>query len=198
MLYPIKETGPNHSIGINFITGKRVELSVSANYFAAKVENDIIQYADNSNNQYSERNYIFDGTYYNEKMNSRGASLALKVFRKDRFAPVGPYAKWEVIFYSSQLTIKPYKIFYPYNNVTVEYGGVKELISAGGAFGFGRQKVLNDRIVIDLGLRGAIVYTVNLDYGATYYEQNLLDKVFDKMVLQQLINIRLGIGFLAF
>lgn len=202
LFYPLNETGPTHSFGLNFVTGKRSELSVSANFFASKVENDIQQYIDYSENQYNEKRFIFDGIYHTENMNSFGGSLALKVFRKDRFAPVGPYAKWEAIFYSNRLTIRPYHMsYFNYNTnnyVVSEYGGVKKLISVGGAFGFGKQKILKDGIIIDLGIRAAIVYTVNIDGGFTYYEQNVLYNVFTEMFSHEIINVRLGIGFLAF
>ena len=74
----------------------------------------------------------------------------------------------------------------------------KKSVSANGggfsaAFSLGRQRVFADRIVLDGGVRFAIA--VAGEPGTGYGSQF---RVTDRVFYNQLVNLRLGIGFLAF
>ena len=141
---------------------------------------------------------------------SRGFSLGYKLFPKARIAPIGTYIKWDIIGLFNTLKYSTDGVS---QNVFVYgtggWGGstsgykliplAKETVRAnsGGfsaAFSLGRQRVFAHRIIIDTGVRFAIAIAsepIGTGYGGEF-------RVVDRVFYNQLVNVRLGIGFLPF
>ncbi len=196
----IKGLNVSHILDLNYIIQYRKAICVSVSYIGSKIENNSV--APDYLNYYS---YNFTEPKYNARSSSLGFSLGLKLFKRSLFAPLGPYVKWEGIFLLNSIKYKPYSYtYYNYNPNTSEtksYNGGQLYSKAfGAAFGFGKQRVFFDKLLIDYGIRGAIVINLNDDLNKIHsdYEAELANKTFDKIFYQQFINLRLGIGFLAF
>lgn len=143
-------------------------------------------------------------------LRSFNLSLGIKTFKKGFIPPVGRYRKLEVLMFFE-------KIKYDYQNfahadpndydLTVKGSlGKGEYSYKNVAFActFGYQRILNDKISLDYGIRFAYTPALNIitiaagdEYttNVTAYfrrESNL------RIAREQLINVHLGIGFLAF
>ncbi|CAN5499261.1 hypothetical protein BH10BAC1_BH10BAC1_13900 [soil metagenome] len=168
----------------------------------------------------SQSDYPYPGSYkyvgdYSKPALLRAVnfSLGIKRFRKGFIPPVGRYRKMEVLLLFE-------KIKYDYQNFgkpdpSYSYDGSHYILTPMGtgeysyrnisfACTFGNQRVLNDKIVLDYGIRIAygpalniITLTAGDEFAKStehYYrrESNL------RVAREQLVNFHLGIGFLAF
>jgi hypothetical protein len=138
--------------------------------------------------------------------------LGFKFTDKNKFAPVGKYRKLELILMLCDIS---FDTRYRY----LKSGGVYTYVNKGtgeisfralsAAYTLGRSRVLYNRVVLDYGIRFAasgkllqsVIGNVFLDdgSGSTYdLESNYIDKAQVRLMYQQLINLHIGIGFLAF
>lgn len=194
----IKSLNASQILDLNYVFQYRKAICISVSYIGSKIDNaSIIGYYPSS--------YIFSEPENNARSSSLGFSLGIKLFKRSRFAPVGPYVRWDGLFLMN--TIKYQQYIYSYKNYSTNSQETKTYSAGqlkskgfGLAFGFGKQRVFFDKLLIDYGLRGAIVITKNDDFNKTHsdYEEELSYKTFDKIFFQQFINLRLGVGFLAF
>lgn len=194
----IKSLNASQILDLNYVFQYRKAICVSVSYIGSKIDNASVV------NDYS-RYYVFSEPENNARLSSLGFSLGIKLFKRSRFAPLGPYVKWEGLMLLNSINYKSYSYTATnYNLNTTEtknYGaGILKSKGFGLAFGFGKQRVFFDKLLIDYGIRGAIVISNNDDFNKiqTPYEFELSNKFFDKVFYQQFINLRLGIGFLAF
>ncbi|OFY84013.1 MAG: hypothetical protein A3F72_18505 [Bacteroidetes bacterium RIFCSPLOWO2_12_FULL_35_15] len=194
----IKSLNASQIVDLNYVFHYRKAICFSVSYIGSKIDNTSVI-------GYNQSNYIFSEPENNARLSSLGFSLGIKLFKRSRFAPVGPYLRWDGLFLLN--TIKYQKYAYSYNNYVTHSPETENYNSGqlkskgfGLALGFGKQRVFFDKLLIDYGIRGAIVITKNDDYNKTHsdYEDELSYKTFGKIFLQQFINLRLGIGFLAF
>ncbi|MDQ3047808.1 MAG: hypothetical protein M3R27_09700 [Bacteroidota bacterium] len=138
--------------------------------------------------------------------------LSLKSFARGFIAPMGKYKKIELLMMFEKVKYD-HKNFlkednsggYPYTETQYTLGkGEYKYTNVSIAYTMGRQRVVNDRFVIDYGVRIAYAPTVNaisilagddfVDTIEDYYRRASRMRVFR----HQLINFHLGIGFLAF
>ena len=196
---------PIQSLSINYVFNYRKEISLSIMYGKGRVSNGYFRSGPDPN--YSYYSYYSNEPYYtfpehNEysAISSFGVSLGLKLFRRARFAPDGGYLKWEGIAYSNSVKINPYEYTYVNgsNNLVMHYGGTKKFAAFGGGFGFGRQRIFFDRMVVDMGIRAAIVLGFVYNAEQNSYEASIMQKATDQLSTQEILSVRLGIGFLAF
>lgn len=189
-------------LDFNYIIHYRKALCFSFSYIGSKISNKIVE------NDYS-HNYVFTDAKNNARSSSLGFSLGVKLFKRSFLAPLGPYVRWDALLLINSIKYKPYtynSVHYNYANNTstteTKNIGSGELKSTafGLAFGFGRQRIVKDKILIDIGIRGAIALNINDDFIKTNsnYDNSLYLLAFNKIFFQQFINLRLGIGFLAF
>lgn len=188
------------TIALDYIVSKRGALCFGFQYAYLGMGYD---------NYSSSGDYVYKGKDpFPARLISRGFSLGYKLFPKARIAPVGTYIKWDVIGFFNTLKYSTEGVS---QNVYVTSSGwtgtsgyqriplAKEDVSksAGGfgaAFSLGRQRVLANRIIIDGGVRFAIA--ISNEPAVTGYGQQFM--VVDRVFYNQLVNLRLGIGFLAF
>lgn len=136
----------------------------------------------------------------------------MKRYKRGFLAPVGLYRKFEAVFIFEKLKYD-YQNFaipdqnsgnYPYASIKDPLGeGEYKFFNMSFACTFGKQTALNDKFVLDYGIRLAYCPALNIitlaaadEYSrATGYfrrESNL------RVAKQQLVNIHIGIGFLAY
>ncbi|MGZ6519829.1 MAG: hypothetical protein ACXVED_19750, partial [Bacteroidia bacterium] len=143
-------------------------------------------------------------------LRSINLALGFKMFRQGTIAPVGGYQKLELLFMMETVDYDN-KHFYGYDYsgtystpVPVSQNGSGEYTYRNLAVGYtiGKQRILFDRLVFDYGIRFAIapaVVSEILNDGVyasmeDYYMTQSRERVFR----EQLINVHLGLGFLAF
>lgn len=144
-------------------------------------------------------------------LSSVNFSFGLKSFKRGFVAPVGRYRKMEVVLLFE--TVKyDYKNFaQPDPNssssepVRIDLGsGQYSYRNVSFAYSFGKQRILNDKFVLDYGIRFAYTPAINIITIAVAEEyittvENYYRRVANlRIARQQLINFHLGIGFLAF
>lgn len=191
----------SHVVDLNYVIHYRKALCFSVSYVVSKIPNASIV-----TDYYR---FTFTKSDYNAKLSSLGFSFGIKLFKRSRLAPLGPYVKWEGLFLLNTIKFQPYsRTYWYYNSTTGSDSLVTKLYEAGqlnsksfgAALSFGKQRVFFDKLVVDFGIRGALVATISEPYNYTHteYVDELRIKSFDKIFNQQFVNLRLGIGFLAF
>ncbi len=160
-------------------------------------------------NEGSTEEYRYKGKErYPATLISRGFSIGYKLFPKARIAPVGTYIKWDIIglfntlkFSTEGVTQRTVVGGTGWTPVSIQYLPIpletKKLNNSGFsvAFSLGRQRVYADRIVLDGGIRFAIAFA-NSPYSSIGYGTKF--RVTERLFYNQIVNLRLGIGFLAF
>jgi len=82
----------SHSLDLNYVFNYRKALCLSVSYIEKKGD-----YTHSSNYRYyNPEDYTFNNR--EEKLSSIGISLGLKLFKRSRLAPLGPYVKWEALY----------------------------------------------------------------------------------------------------
>lgn len=188
------------AIALDYIVTKRGALCIGFQYAYLGMGYDDY---DSSNE------YVYKGKdKFPARLISRGLSLGYKLFPKARIAPVGSYIKWDIVGIFNTLKYSTDGVS---QNVFVQSTGwgstsgyklvpiAKQTVTKNswgfsGAFSLGRQRVYADRIIIETGVRFAIAVAgepIATGYGSQF-------RVTDRVFYNQLVNLRLGIGFLAF
>ncbi len=195
--FQIKRLNISHALDLNYIIQYRMALGFSFSYVKSKIDNAVVA-------NYNLHDYIFTDPENNAQSSSLGFSLGIKLFKRSYLAPLGPYVKWEGFILLNSIKYEPYtyprvsQSYYQTTSETISIGsGELKSKSFGLAFGFGRQRIFYDKLLIDYGIRAAIAITVDDYYNKMYssYETDLSPIIFNKIFFQQLVNLRLGIGF---
>lgn len=136
--------------------------------------------------------------------------LGYKFFSRNRIAPLGSYMKWEGVFVYNTMKYDTKGAFETVqeqvnngwgtttvtkkNPVTDPPGKVNSF-GGGISMSLGRQKIFFDKIVFDMGVRFAFVLAPD-GYSITAYAQQF--PTFSRTFFNQLVNFKIGLGFLAF
>lgn len=141
------------------------------------------------------------------QMKTYNLSLGFKLFSRNSIAPVGKYIKAEAIVLMNKLTYDP-NAFYGSSSGTGEqitlgtgsYSGKRYSL----AFTVGRQHILFNKIVLDMGTRvglfmgGLVGYLDLQDRSDKTLDEALRIDSGKRLLSNQFINFHIGIGFLAF
>jgi len=186
----------SHNAELNCVTGKRSALCFTFLYVPIKVKNSTYSYSQLINSTGNK-------DYFN--LNSFAYALGLKLFfSRNKFAPLGGYVKWELEYSRAILNIDEYSVLsssHPSSFSEIKYPAHKMVVQGGGpAISFGKQRIFFNKLIVDYGVRAAIIVAWNTDgfINNTSYENSFDTKVSNIVLTQQLINARIGIGFLAF
>lgn len=140
-------------------------------------------------------------------------SMGFKFFRHGYIAPVGRYTKLEGILFMDNVSYDPLAFYrtssgFPKDRFSRFIGtGYYSYKTFAVALTLGRQRVLFNRIIIDSGIRFGVSpnfvfnYIVNDVFGDTYrksMEDQIKLNTNTRIFTGQLVNLHLGIGFLAF
>lgn len=187
------------ALGIDYVIHGRSSLCLAVQYILTG-----IPYQSPAGYSY---NYIYhDGDpTIPAKVSVLQYSLGFKKFTRRSVAPIGFYIKWEAFFQQYTIKYEP-DGFYDYSNTyyyTQQHAkldggsGVIKMNGIGAAFSIGKQRIFWDKIVVDYGIRGSL--SAPLPYkNRTVVEASLKSLAFDRILNCQLLNVKLGIGFLAF
>lgn len=132
-------------------------------------------------------------------------SLGLKKFTRKSFAPIGFYMKWEAFFQQYTIKYDPVGFYTPctsyYSSCQYEPleagSGIVKLNGIGSAFSVGKQRIFLDKIVVDYGVRVSLSSPLPYRF-ENMVERSMVAKAYDRVLNNQLLNVKLGIGFLAF
>ncbi len=147
-----------------------------------------------------------EGSTIPAKLNVMQYSIGLKKFSRRSFAPIGFYMKWEMFFQQYIIKYDPLD-FYTYGSDGYYYSpqyraldggsGLVKMKGIGSAFSIGKQRIFWDKIVVDYGIRASLSAPLPYRF-ANAVESSMAAKAYDRVLNNQLLNVKLGIGFLAF
>jgi hypothetical protein len=196
-----------HCLNIEFVIKERTSLCLTAQrYNTGLIDKE--DFNSDNNNGYG-YGYSFARYAAPIQLKTEIIGIGFKFFKRGHIAPVGNYKKVELLLLSSNLT-------YDKNGFMAEpYGGTVPAIGTGNysnktialAYTIGRQRILFNRLVLDMGLRFALVPTAIIAYidpAADFkYKDLALEKRFRydtdiRSFAAQVFNFHIGIGFLAF
>ncbi|MGZ4035348.1 MAG: hypothetical protein ACXVDZ_19620 [Bacteroidia bacterium] len=154
-------------------------------------------------------NYTYRGSNrFPAYMNTKGISLGFKFFSKNKIAPLGTYVKVDALLLLNDLIYNPGDAVsnVEYTTPTGTYGRkavpinetAQKLRSYGGgaALSLGRQRIFFDKLVVDGGVRFALAIAPQ-GANVTNYGEAFVSS-FERIFLNQFVNLRVGVGFLAF
>jgi hypothetical protein len=160
------------------------------------------------------QSHVYLGGYSKPaSLSSINFDIGYKKFRRGYLAPVGKYIKYDFVFLMETLkydyqkfgAIDPSSSSYPPTYIQSDLGtGHYSFKTIAIACTFGNEKVLNDKITLDYGIRFAyspslnIITLTNGDSNSASIYNYFRRSCNLRMAREQLINIHLGIGFLAF
>ena len=152
-------------------------------------------------------NYIMhdEGSTVPVKLSVIQYSLGLKKFTRKSLAPIGFYMKWEIFFQQYTIKYDPAGFYTPstnyYSNSYYEPlnggTGIVKLNGIGSAFSIGKQRIFLDRIVVDYGVRVSLSSPLPYRFD-NMVERSMVAKAYDRILSNQFLNAKLGVGFLAF
>jgi hypothetical protein len=132
-------------------------------------------------------------------------SVGIKTFKRNKDVPLGFYMKWELVYQKGMIRFDENDVRYwnynaygnssylPYSKEgKVSYKGF------GAAYSLGWQRIFFDRLVLDYGVRFALHFPYNRNNNGDELETELFSKTYERILEHQLLNVRLGLGFLAF
>lgn len=149
-------------------------------------------------------------TAYPAYLNLKAFCIGYKFFSRNRIAPLGSYMKWEGVFVYNTMKYDTKDAFETldvgqYNNGWGTYVAKKNPVSdpsgkvnsigGGISMSLGRQKIFYDKIVFDMGVRFAFVLAPD-GYSNVKYAQEF--PTWSRTFFNQVVNLRIGIGFFAF
>ena len=206
-----------HCINLEYSIKNRTNLCFSFQAMNTGVE-DHQHFYYNFKDQYGNEHNVAYAYNLNVPMQlySHNIGVGLKFFKGGTFAPVGKYNKLEFLLFFTHLTYNNKAFVASENtNQTFGYNPPKQAVGTGDysyktfalIYNFGRQRILFNRIVLDYGTRIGIVpggfipilddTTVSLVNDMS--PENLFKyDTYARLFRYQLINVHIGIGFLAF
>ncbi|MES2591948.1 MAG: hypothetical protein V4608_08690 [Bacteroidota bacterium] len=208
-----KEGGINttHCLNMDYVIKQRTNFCLSGQYFKTGVIGDESYYVEVPNTNGGGVENV-SATYMSPEnvpmqLQSYNLGIGFKFFGRAYVAPVGKYQKLELLLLFSRLTYKK-DAFYSYGYGKSGTYGTGDYSYNNFAFTYtlGRQHILFDKIVIDMGTRvgfavGGLVGQLDASndyYGSSTIEEDFKSQVAFRILRHQLINFHIGIGFLAF
>ncbi len=184
----------SHNAELNCVTGKRSALCFTFLYAPIKVKNSTYSYN-------VQTTLLSDNEFL--KFNSFSYALGLKLFfSRNKFAPLGGYVKWELEYSRGILQVGEYSSQNSGSSAPkITYSANKMVIAGGGpAISFGKQRIFFDKLIVDYGVRASLIVAWNTEGFAnnTGYEKSLETTASNVVLAQQFLNLRIGVGFLAF
>jgi hypothetical protein len=140
------------------------------------------------------------------RLSSINLAAGFKFFRRNAIAPLGKYAKFEMIVFFGRLSFDPDGF---YNTPDPHFSGGKpspyevdishyNFNAFAIACTLGRQHIFFDKLVLDTGLRFGLVPSVMDTKSGSPWEYEMVHQANMRLVRSELINFHIGIGFLAF
>ncbi|MDQ3047806.1 MAG: hypothetical protein M3R27_09690 [Bacteroidota bacterium] len=173
------------SIELNYVLNSRRALCFSVGNYR-------------SNLRYYASNPI-SGSYFikaSDKLSTLLISCGFKTFRKKMIAPLGPYMKWEALYGKSIVRYDEIahksgfgSDYQPPDNRMISFNAF------GAGWGMGFQRIISDKFVVDLGFRTAVLIDL-ASFNGVASEVHVFAS--DRVFKSQFMNVRIGIGFLAF
>ncbi|CAN5499084.1 hypothetical protein BH10BAC1_BH10BAC1_13890 [soil metagenome] len=179
----------SHTLKMNVIVSKQREICLAAQFSNRKI--GIID------NQFLPST----STVLYEKFGSLEYSFGLKRFNRSKFAPLGGYAKWDISYIMGWVKYAGYTTYSndpAGNSETLHDGGSIAFKGVGGSYSRGRQRVFKDKVVVDFGLRATLIGLTETKNTKNNYESEIGSRVTGSLNLNPLVNVYIGIGFLAF
>lgn len=207
-----------HCLNLEYVSKERRMVCISGQYLRTGIAYDDGKMGEFAGIFLSGNDFSYNFKYKGDHskpalLRSFNISFGLKIFGKGFVAPVGRYRKMEILLLCE-------KVKYDYKNFAerdqsissssevfnqVDYGtGEYSYKNFAIAYTFGCQRVLNDKFVLDYGIRFGLTPQFNVisllasdeyvNSPESYYrhEANI------RILRGQLANFHLGIGFLAF
>ncbi|MFL5764236.1 MAG: hypothetical protein ACJ77K_09860 [Bacteroidia bacterium] len=169
---------------IGYIFSQQHEVTFSVDYYTKKIDNGGSTSTDPTN-----------------RFNLFGYALGLKRFRKMKFAPLGAYHQCQAIMYHGSIAFNPYQLKNTSGTgpaVRSYSGGKLEAQGFGFAYSIGIQRMVSDRLALDLGLKGLYLFFADEDlYHSSYEEHLLVDGPESLMTGLPFLNGYIGLRFLA-
>jgi hypothetical protein len=192
-IYSTPSPGPvfSHSLGINYVITKQTELCLAGRFYNRNIAD--VYYSPSARNDV---NYLF-------KMSTLEYSFGFRRFYRSKFAPLGGYTKWEFMYLKGAVKYDPYQEYqYDYNtqtNITIsKSGGKGSLHGFGASFSKGRQRVFEDKLVVDFGFRATLMAMTATRDGSDGHGEDLASTAAASVTFVPIANVFLGLGFLAF
>jgi hypothetical protein len=188
-----------HTAGIEFVAGNETSLCASAGFFKTGLTYDKRVYT-----RYSEGGIYYTGhSDIPVTISVKQFSIAIKKFRHRAIAPIGFNLKWELFYQTGTVDFNKDHFFWEKR----DYFGTIRLVNPssgsisykaiGFGFSIGFQRILFDRMVLDYGARLALCAGDDGPYSDPVVG-NIMPKAYARVLGQQLFNVRIGLGFLAF
>jgi hypothetical protein len=169
------------TINIGYVFSQQREITFGVDYITWKINNPGYSLADPEN-----------------RFNAFGYALGMKRFRRAKFAPLGAYHQCQLTVYTGSVAFSPYQLKSYDGKSLVNYSGGKLQAEGWGfAYSIGIQRMVHDRIGLDLGLKGSLMVFVDEDSGRGSYEKHLVAEGPDGMSGLPLLNGYIGLRFLA-
>ncbi|MFL5764234.1 MAG: hypothetical protein ACJ77K_09850 [Bacteroidia bacterium] len=181
-----------HGLGIEYQVKERISLGLNGQFVHTGVGYKYVKY------NYGEHSPMI--------LNNFAVGISLKKYGKRRIPPLGFYQKFEIFF--SHYTVKYDTSFFrgkgiehyhsnmTYSTVPTGSGEIA-FNGLGGAFSIGKQRVFFHKLVLDYGVRGAILFPMIPGFN-TEVEQSVCGQSGLRFLGHQMLNLKIGIGFLAF
>lgn len=174
------------ALGVDFAATGKSSICLAAQYFLTG-----ISYQNSYNHILHVR-----GSTIPAKLNVIQYSVGLKRFSRKLFAPIGFYMKWEMFYQQYIIKYDPVGFYTRQNEIDGGTGLIK-MKGIGSAFSIGKQRIFWDKIVVDYGIRFSLSAPLPYRF-ANEVERSMAGKAYIRVVNNQLLNVKLGIGFLAF
>jgi len=208
-----------HCLNFDYAYKQRKMVCLSAQYirtglaYDKGIQNDydLWDFASSGTSSYSTVEYPYPGeTKYVGSfskpalLTSVNMGIGVKMFKNGFIAPTGRYRKLEVVLLFEKLKYDSQNFSTVDDTLKVLGKGEYSYKNIAFAYTMGKQRILNDKFVLDFGIRFAYTPAMNIITIAAGDEfANNVESYFRRasnlrMARQQLVNFHLGIGFLAF
>lgn len=218
-LHPGANSEDDGELGLNVMHSANIEYTIKnrTNFCAS------LQYLHTGlDHSYTLNGYTSSSSYYgpeqetfNYKPKSKlpiqqyttGASIGFKFFKRGFFAPVGKYTKVDLTVFFNTMSYEKDAFYYDtYKTATPIGTGNSKSTSFSLGYSIGRQRVIANRLVLDFGMRFAIVPAAVLsvladnfnESGNTQPDDELKHYANQRLFGEQLVNFHIGLSFLAF
>ncbi len=201
-----------HSIDLEYSIKKRTNFCASVQFYKTGLKTKDYYYSvtDPNSSETYESYVIYKSSDHTPIMlKTTNISLGFKFFRKGFIAPVGKYQRIDFVLMLDKVAYQRNAFYDDGARVASPIGtGDYDFRSFAFAYTLGRQRVIANKIILDAGIRFAICpnYLLNFiknDVFGDYedrlpFETALKSEVNQRLIGAQLINLHIGISFLAF
>lgn len=201
-----------HSVNLEYGIRNRTNFCASVQFFKTGLSNDATFTAPSYDPQssYSEnvQTDYKDPDKLPMQLHTTNISLGLKFFKRGFLAPVGKYTKLDLTIFLNNVTYDKNSFYYDGTTKVTQPIGTGTFKSTSFAIGYslGRQHVYFNCLIVDTGVRFAVVPNYLLNEAGSQFNDNYnppVERQFKKVVNErifgsQLINFHIGLSFLAF